>query len=152
MFKKGITRMKIFYKTLLGETGFSRNPYFLTGCLSIHFCDSRSFSPAPVWLGGLHAMPLVTKCFSLNSPAPVWLTRLHATPLVAKCFSLNPLPREEEDFPRGGNHSKHEPLPTYLAWLQLSYYDLGFVFIHGKLRIFLLVEKTVINNIEQQPH
>ena len=25
------------------------------------------------------------------------------------------LPREAEDFPRGDNHSKHAPLPTYLA-------------------------------------
>ena len=152
MFKKGITGMKILYKTLLGETGCSSNPYFLTGCLSIHFCDSLSFPPAPVWLTGRHATPLVTKWFSPNSPAPVWLTRRHATPLVTKCFSPNPLPREEEDFPRGGNHSRHEPLPTHLAWLQLSYHDLGFVFIHVRLRIFLLVERTVIKNIEQQPH
>ena len=26
-----------------------------------------------------------------------------------------PLPRKAEDFPRGGNHSKHVLLPTYLA-------------------------------------
>ena len=26
-----------------------------------------------------------------------------------------PLPRVAEDFPRGGNHSKHVPLRTYLA-------------------------------------
>ena len=25
------------------------------------------------------------------------------------------IPREAEDFPRGNNHSKHVPLPTYLA-------------------------------------
>ena len=32
------------------------------------------------------------------------------------------IPREAEDFPRGGNHSKHVPLPTYLGWLQpISY-------------------------------
>ena len=56
----------------------------------------------------------------------------------------NPLPREAEDFPRGGNYSKHLPLPTYLAWLQPIYYDLKFVFIRVKLRKFLLVVKTLI--------
>ena len=29
--------------------------------------------------------------------------------------SLTFIAREAEDFPRGGNHSKHVPLPTYLA-------------------------------------
>ena len=143
--------MKILYKTPLGETGCSGNPYFLTGYLSIQFFDSPSFSPASVWLTGRHATPLITKCFSPNPPASLWLMGCHATPLVTKCFSPNPL-LSEEDFPRGGNHSKHMPLPTYLAWLRPIYYDLGFVFIHVKLWIFLLVVKTVIRNIEQQPH
>ena len=35
--------MKSFYKTLLGETGRSDNPYFLNGCLSIQFFDSTPF-------------------------------------------------------------------------------------------------------------
>ena len=43
------------------------------------------------------------------------------------------LPREAEDFPRGGNHSKHVPLLTYLAWLQPIYYNPGFVFMYVKL-------------------
>ena len=30
-------------------------------------------------------------------------------------WSLTLLPREMEDFPRGGNHSKHMPPLTYLA-------------------------------------
>ena len=33
------------------------------------------------------------------------------------------VPREAEGFPRGDNHSKHVPLPTYLAWLQLICYN-----------------------------
>ena len=59
-------------------------------------------------------------------------------------FPTQLLPRETEDFPRGGNHSKHVSLLTYLAWFQPIYYDLGFVFIHVKLWTFLLVVKTLI--------
>ena len=65
---------------------------------------------------------------------------------------IQSLPRELGDFPRGGNHSKYVPLHTYLARLQPICYGLGFVFIHAKLKIFLLVVKTLIKNIEQQPH
>ena len=50
------------------------------------------------------------------------------------------IPREAEDLPRGSNHSKQVPLPTYLAWLQPIYYNSR------------LVLKTLIKNIEQQPH
>ena len=75
------------------------------------------------------------------------------------------IPREAEDFPRGYNHSKHVPLPTYLAWLQPIYYNSRLVFIHAKTAKVLLVVKTLIKkykaattlissheNIEQQPH
>ena len=39
-------------------------------------------------------------------------------------------PKEAEDFPRGGNHSKHMPPLTYLAWLQPMCYNSRLVFIH----------------------
>ena len=39
-------------------------------------------------------------------------------------------PKEAEDFPRGGNHSKHMPPLTYLAWLQPMCYNSSLVFIH----------------------
>ena len=39
------------------------------------------------------------------------------------------LPREAEGFLRGGSHSRHVPLLTYLASLQPIYYNPGFVFI-----------------------
>ena len=39
-------------------------------------------------------------------------------------------PKEVEDFPRGGNHSKHMPPLTYLAWLQPMCYNSSLVFIH----------------------
>ena len=42
----------------------------------------------------------------------------------------HPLPKEAEDFPRGGNHSKYMPPPIYLAWLQPIYYNSRLVFIH----------------------
>ena len=41
------------------------------------------------------------------------------------------LPREAEDFPRGGNHSKHMSLFTYLAWLQPIYYNSKLIFIRA---------------------
>ena len=44
--------------------------------------------------------------------------------------SLILLPREVEDFPRGGNHSKYMPPLTYLAWLQPICYNSRFIFIH----------------------
>ena len=44
----------------------------------------------------------------------------------------HPLPREAEDFPRGGNHSKHVTLLKDLAWLQPVYSDPKFVFMHIK--------------------
>ena len=66
-------------------------------------------------------------------------------------LSTQPLPREADDFPRGGNHSKHVPLLTCLAWLQPIYSDPKFIFMHVKTKEVLLVAKTLIKNIEQQP-
>ena len=36
---------------------------------------------------------------------------------------IQPLPRKAEDFPRGGNHSRHMPLLTCLGWLQSVYHN-----------------------------
>ena len=44
--------------------------------------------------------------------------------------SLTLLRRGAEDFRRGGNHSKHMPPLTYLAWFQPIYYNSRFAFIH----------------------
>ena len=38
--------------------------------------------------------------------------------------------READDFPRGGNHSKHMLPPIYLAWLQPMCYNSNLLFIH----------------------
>ena len=40
-----------------------------------------------------------------------------------QALPTQPLPREAEDFSRDGNHSKHVPLPQYLAWLQPICYN-----------------------------
>ena len=121
--------MKIFYDFL--RFLCSGNSYFVTGCLSIQSLDSPPFSSALVWLMENHALPLVTKCFSPNpfSPAPVWLTGRHDMPLVTKWFSPKPLPREAEDFPRGGDQSKacaftHIPslIATNLLWSWICIY------------------------------
>ena len=54
------------------------------------------------------------------------------------------IPREAEDFPGGDNHSKHVPLPTYLAWLQSIYYNSRLVFMLVKDAKLFLVVKTLI--------
>ena len=82
----------------------------------------------------------------------MWLTGHHAMPVVTKFFLPNPLPREAEDFPRGGNLSRHMPLLTHLAWLQPIHFDPKLIFKHVKTEIFLLVVKTLIKNIRQQSH
>ena len=69
-----------------------------------------------------------------------------------QALPTQPLPREAEDFPRGDNHSKHVPLLTYFAWLQPIYYNSRFVFILVKTIKILLVVKTLIKTIEQQPN
>ena len=66
--------------------------------------------------------------------------------------SLALFPREAEDFPGGDNHSGHMPLLIYLVWLQPLYYNPRFVFICVNTEKGLLVVKTLIKNIEQQPH
>ena len=82
----------------------------------------------------------------------MWLTGRYAMPLVIRYFLPNLLPRKPKDFPRGDNHSEHMRLLTYLGLLQPIYYDPKLVFKHVKNEKTLLVVKTLIKNIEQQPH
>ena len=113
---------------------------------------------------GCHAMSWVTRRSQPLTPSltfPWAITRfLHPcctfsqAPRTVICdfaFSTQPILREVEDFPRGGNHSKHVPLLTYLAWLQPIYYNPGFVFIHVKLiNIFACGENFDQKSIDQQ--
>ena len=48
--------------------------------------------------------------------------------------SLTFIPREAEVFPRGDNHFRLVPLPTYLDWLQPIHYSSRLVFIHINTR------------------
>ena len=85
-------------------------------------------------------LPMVTYP-SLCSPCVTYGTLCHAVGhqvLSTLTKTLPPLPSEVEDFPDGGNHSKHVPLPTYLASLQTIYYNARFVFIIAKTAKFCL--------------
>ena len=67
-------------------------------------------------------------------------------------LTLTLISREAEDFPRGDNHSKHVPLPKYLACLQPIHHNSRFGFMHVNIGKAFTWAKTLIKNIEQQPH
>ena len=97
-------------KTPLGKHGCLSNPYFLlTGCLGIQFFDSPPFPTQSVRLPLVNYPSLCSTCVTYRIPC-------HA--IGHQVLPTQPLPREVEEFPRGGNHPKHVPLLTYLAWLQ----------------------------------
>ena len=62
------------------------------------------------------------------------------------------IPRKAEDFSRGDNQSRHMPLPTYLDCCNQFTIILGLHLYLSILKKLLLVVKTLIKNIEQQPH
>ena len=86
--------------------------------------------------------PLVTYP-SLWSTCMTYTTSCYA--IGHQTFPTQPLPRQVEDFPRGGSHSKHMPLLTCFAWLQPICYN-------PKFEKVLLVVKSLITNFEQQAH
>ena len=102
-----------------------------------------------LFLTELARLPLVTYP-SLCSAYVTYRMSCHAS--GHQILPTQHLPRKAEDFPRGGNHSKHMPLLTCFAWLQPVYHNPKFVFIHVNTAKVLLVVKTLIKNIEQQPH
>ena len=83
--------------------------------------------------------PVPTQSVRLPLVTYPWLCSTYVTyriPYHASSHQVlptTPLAREAEDFPRGGNHSKHVPLLIYLAWLQPIYCNAGFIFLHVKL-------------------
>ena len=131
----------LYKENPLGETGFHSK--FL-GYLSTSPANQLGFwelwrSPA-----ALSPTPTAFRCpFFLTAHASsFWFTSLFPTqkvrlPLATysslcstyvtymrpcrgsshQVLSIQPLPREAEDFPRGGNHSWHVPVLTCLAWL-----------------------------------
>ena len=110
-----------------------------------------------MWLTGHHAMPEVTHTFN-SLTCDLWDTMPYqGSPTL--------IPREAKDYPRGNNHYKHVPLPTYLAWLEPIYYNSRYVFIHVKTNFACGEDINLIKkhraeaklissneNIEQQPH
>ena len=99
---------KNFSKTPLGETGCLCNPYLnpYPGCIGIQLFDSPPY-PSTVSQAAFGYLPLtVLHLCELQDTMPNYWSPSAFHPI---------LPREAEDFPRGGNHSKHVPLLTYLA-------------------------------------
>ena len=106
----------ILNKTPSGDTGMTMQPLLFTYWLPRH--THFWFTPFPTQLG----------C----------LGYLH------QLLSAQPLPREAEDFHRGGKHSKHMPLLTYLAWLQTLINNSRLISkIKIKTKNTLLVVKTL---------
>ena len=123
-------------KTPLGETGCLSIFLFFVECLGIQFFDSPHPSPITSSLNLPWAIATILDPFYTFSPAhrrvihdfalptlfTVSTTDLRERFLLSGVFYLALLiPREAEDCPSGGNHSKHMPPPTFLAWLQLIY-------------------------------
>ena len=71
-------------------------------------------------------LPMITYT-SLCSPCVTY--RILCRAIGHQMLPTQPLPREAEDFLRGGNHSKHMSLFTYLAWLQPICYNSKLIFI-----------------------
>ena len=110
------------------------------GCLDIQFFDSIPFPQ--------HSR---LDFFLLPNPhcaALVWLIGHHAIPLVIKCIP----PREVENSYRGGKHSKHVPLLTYLDWLQPIINNTRLISEHVKIKYGLLVLKTLIRKTQSSNH
>ena len=91
-------------------------------------------------------LPMVTYS-SLCSTCVTYWTLYHT--IGYQMLPTQPLPREEEDFPRGGDHSKHMHL-LKLAWLQPVCYNSKLLFIHVNITKVLFVVKTLLKNIEHQ--
>ena len=113
------------------------NPYFLlTGSLGVQFFNSFFFLPTQ-W----SRPPLITYS-SLCSTCMSYRTTCH--PTGHQVLPTQPVPREAEDFRRGGMHSKHMSLLTCLAWQQLVTNNLRLIFKYAKTKNILLVVKNLI--------
>ena len=104
-------------KTPLGETGclfiFCLGHCLMSSALHPSFSDLAG-SP-PVLSSTPTLVFFVFECIAIQFFNSLTCDLRDAMPCQ---WSLTLIPRVAEDFPRGDNHSKHAPLPTYLAWLQ----------------------------------
>ena len=122
-------------KTPLGETAYLGNLYFLRiGCLGIHF--SFTFCPTQSV-----RLPLVTYP-SLCSTCMTYRTPYHS--IGHQVLPILLLPREADDFLRGGKHSTHVPLLTYLAWLQPLNKNSRLLFKHVKIKNIFLEQRCKV--------
>ena len=81
-------------------------PLVFTGCLNIQFFNSPH-SPNTV-------RPLLVAFPSLGSSCMTYRTLCHS--IDHQVLPTQVIPRETEDFPRGGKYDKQVPLLTYLIY------------------------------------
>ena len=120
----------------------NKTPLGETGCLTIQFFDSPPFTTQSVRL------PLVTYS-SLCSTCVTYRMLCHA--IGHQVLPTQPLPREVENFPRGGKHFKHVPPPTYLIYFSpKGVYAVGSIYVfrtpHGTLNCPSLVLNQHFNS------
>ena len=103
-------------KTPVGEKGYLCIFFGLDHCLMSAALHPSFSEPCLHWLWALpwHLAFFVFECIGIQFFNSLTCDLRDAMP---RQRSLTLIPREAEDFPRGDNHSKHVPLPTYLAWL-----------------------------------
>ena len=122
--------LKLFIRLTLNKSSntINKTPLGETRCLSIFFLRSLPcVTGTPPWL--LRPMKASTsselypntglffECLCIQ-----FLNSSHVTyGTLCRTGDHSHSPKEAQDFPGRGNHSKHMPLPTYLAWLQPIY-------------------------------
>ena len=120
-----VTALHLGFSDLWGSPPvLSSTPTF--GFFCVWMLRHPVFQLTHMWLTGRCAMPEVTHINSLTCDLRGAMPR-QRSPLL--------IPRETEDFPMSFNHSKHVPLPTYLAWLKSIYHNSGYVYIHVKTNL-----------------
>ena len=99
-------------------------PTFLD-CPGIQFFNSP-FSPTQSVRLSLVTYPSLCRAYVS------YRTQYHAS--SHQVLPIQLMPRNAEDFPRGGSHSKHLSLLTYLAWLQPTINNSRLIFRHVKIK------------------
>ena len=94
--------------------------FFFFFCPSLHVTSTPPQLPRPVRVSTSSELYPDTECLGIQFFNLLTCDLWDTTPCQR---SPTLIPREAEDFPRGDNHSKHVPLPTYLAWLQPICYN-----------------------------
>ena len=135
-----------FLRCLLLTFSLCKTPFGETGCLD-NLCFCLLVAYASSFLIHPNTVSSVTYGYhpSLCSTCVTYRTLYRA--IGHQVLPTQPLPREAEDFPRSGNHSKHMPLLTYLAWLQPIFYNSKLIFICVNAAKFLRVVKILMKKL-----